>query len=683
MKVFTKNKREMWVSNNRVLVGGSKKVTGRNPNFDTDETRLLISLWGDPKVQKTLITTHKKHAVIARLADKMRDYGYQRSAEEINTRIKNLKCFYNRIKKDMETGSNNEPTWKHFAAMDEIMTRPIFSVRPNEIPKPSLRYKLEEAKREREERGETLDEIEEAELMRTLQANQINNTDDTTNFEKFNDNKDDPPTNNFVNDSEMEDNDNEDNDNGHDDDINTYDDDMDYEPVPGRNSNNSNSRKNNNDEKTSSMSLRTRSRRNENANRNNDENQNDLHNINQNSIDIEESSIIKDEPIDVDDDSNEQKQSEEDKESDSFPLAEYLKPGASSSQPLNKNKIITTVAASLNSSTSSTTMSSSPLKLGQPTSIISMPTTNSGSNVTSNTQAKISLVPTNFLLKPQSQNLQEVSQQKQTQQQQGSQSLKSNTLQGLQLNRQIPIRPKPSQPRIIYTHQATGNQPANGIVNTSNGPMKVLLVNALQKNAQNVQNIVTPTGAILQNKSVDIQNNALYQSSSGTLQSNLSNMNKIPQSPSVNLNGMVSSTSGEKLNLLGTPSSNGKTAIGYRALLGQLIRTQEESNQINRQRLQLERERFEYEKSAGERFLKFLPDVIPNLLNIIQQQQQSHHRFIPEQTMTQPIFVTAPIVSAVESTNNTFSEVPANRNSEKKDDAPLVLLTPKQEKQDD
>ncbi|XP_050080303.1 uncharacterized protein LOC126567963 [Anopheles maculipalpis] len=120
---------KMWVSTNKVLigsVGGLKKTHCRNPNFDCEETKLLISLWGDPQVQRTLITTHKKHPVIAKLAEKMREYGYNRSTEEINTRIKNLKCFYNRYKKDLEMGVINEPSWKHFQAMDEILTRPVF-----------------------------------------------------------------------------------------------------------------------------------------------------------------------------------------------------------------------------------------------------------------------------------------------------------------------------------------------------------------------------------------------------------------------------------------------------------------------------------------------------------------------------------------------------------------------------
>lgn len=118
------------MSHNRVLVGGNKKNV-RNPNFDTEETKLLISLWGNPSIQKTLITSHKKFPIITKLSEAMRQYGYQRTPEEINTRLKNLKCLYNRLKKDVECGIRSHPTWKHFGAMDAILTRPIFGYQSN------------------------------------------------------------------------------------------------------------------------------------------------------------------------------------------------------------------------------------------------------------------------------------------------------------------------------------------------------------------------------------------------------------------------------------------------------------------------------------------------------------------------------------------------------------------------
>ncbi|KAM7358514.1 uncharacterized protein ACRADG_003459 isoform 1-T2 [Cochliomyia hominivorax] len=152
-----------WVSKNRVLNGGSGKSKRscpiyRNPNFDTDETKLLIQLWGDPKVQRELITTHKKHVVISQLSAKMEEYGYYRTPEEITTRIKNMKCFYNRLKKEMETNKGMDPSWRHYAEMDAIMTRPIFSVRPNEVPAPSLKYLLEQEQEKRKERKRQAEE---------------------------------------------------------------------------------------------------------------------------------------------------------------------------------------------------------------------------------------------------------------------------------------------------------------------------------------------------------------------------------------------------------------------------------------------------------------------------------------------------------------------------------------------
>jgi hypothetical protein len=45
---------QKWVSHNKVLIGsgdggGNKKPHARNPNFDSEETKLLIQLWGGEK----------------------------------------------------------------------------------------------------------------------------------------------------------------------------------------------------------------------------------------------------------------------------------------------------------------------------------------------------------------------------------------------------------------------------------------------------------------------------------------------------------------------------------------------------------------------------------------------------------------------------------------------------------
>lgn len=118
---------EHWVSHNKVLNSATRlRQPGRNPNFETEETKLLISLWGKPEIQKNLITSTKKYPIIQNLSNEMKKHGYRRSPEEINTRIKNLKCFYNRMKKDIEMGILREPTWRHYEAMEKVLTTQVF-----------------------------------------------------------------------------------------------------------------------------------------------------------------------------------------------------------------------------------------------------------------------------------------------------------------------------------------------------------------------------------------------------------------------------------------------------------------------------------------------------------------------------------------------------------------------------
>lgn len=125
---MNKNGYGKWISSNRVLGGSMKSPNerARNPNFDFGETKLLISIWGNPIIQKKLLTVPKKQPIIKEIAEQMKAKGYNRTAEEINTRIKNLKCLYNRIRKEMESGHlQSSPQWKHFAAMHEILSRPL------------------------------------------------------------------------------------------------------------------------------------------------------------------------------------------------------------------------------------------------------------------------------------------------------------------------------------------------------------------------------------------------------------------------------------------------------------------------------------------------------------------------------------------------------------------------------
>lgn len=107
----------------------------RNRNFDNEETQLLIKLWGDPKTQLTLLTTHKKHEIYAKIAERMQMHGYDRSTEEVSYKLKNIKCLYNRLKKDIETNNLQTYPWKHYDAIDKILSRPVFKL-PNPVLTP-------------------------------------------------------------------------------------------------------------------------------------------------------------------------------------------------------------------------------------------------------------------------------------------------------------------------------------------------------------------------------------------------------------------------------------------------------------------------------------------------------------------------------------------------------------------
>ena len=111
----------------------------RNRNFDNEETQLLIQLWGDPKMQLTLLTTHKKQQIYVKIAERMKMHGYNRSTEEVCYKLKNIKCLYNRIKKDIESNNPQTFQWLHYDAMDKILSRSVFKL-PNPVPNPPNLY---------------------------------------------------------------------------------------------------------------------------------------------------------------------------------------------------------------------------------------------------------------------------------------------------------------------------------------------------------------------------------------------------------------------------------------------------------------------------------------------------------------------------------------------------------------
>ncbi|EDV55992.1 uncharacterized protein LOC6549073 [Drosophila erecta] len=524
---------------------------GRNPNFDTDETKLLIQLWGDPKLQRTLITTHKKHAVICQLAAKMQEYGYHRSPEEITTRIKNLKCFYNRLKKDKECGgqsTDSEPSWKHFAEMDAIMTRPIFSVRPNEVPAPSLKYQLEQALEEHAERrkrrlenGEELSESDNEEDDMLLSALVSKNKDTGSRKE--------------LEAGCLE-----------------ADTDMNEESFSKRRKVSADVEVDIGEALTSSCIKSEPAQEVETAPA--------TSTIEPEPEEDDDCMLLpqpKEEPIDVDaaDDPPTEKSSSSNTTSTLADMLQRNKP--SNLLPFTGANVIipasiTTTTAGISSTTQSSTTTPGKLQGG-----------------------KISLVPTNFLMQsklPAAAGPSPMANAKGSAPQ--IQLLQSAINQGARL--------------MISGSAAAPAQPSNaGLVATAPGGVKFVLVNAEQAKAAAAAAAVGKSTASLPLSNAQAQVQAAVQQQQQKLQHSLQQEQHLQHQQHIQLEKEESRRVHEKAR---EDLQTKRHMTTMRILLRQLLNSQNEANEIQHNRLSLERERLDWEKSMGERLLNLLPSLI-------------------------------------------------------------------------
>lgn len=172
---------------------------------------------------------------------------------------------------------------------------------------------------------------------------------------------------------------------------------------------------------------------------------------------------------------------------------------------------------------------------------ITVPNTNTNTITTTTTtsQGKISLVPTNILLKPSQPN-------------------------------NITFK---QSPQILYT-KAPSSTPTSNSLSTmtmssaagGSGTMQVLVVNRLQNNTTEINTINIPKETV-----VPVTSTA-----------NTSNIGEI------------------KNNKFGFKKQNSELT---RTLLNQLIQIQSQNLQVSRQRMEMEKQRFEFEKSIAEKLL--------------------------------------------------------------------------------
>uniref|UniRef100_T1PKA5 Potato leaf roll virus readthrough protein n=1 Tax=Musca domestica TaxID=7370 RepID=T1PKA5_MUSDO len=175
---------------------------------------------------------------------------------------------------------------------------------------------------------------------------------------------------------------------------------------------------------------------------------------------------------------------------------------------------------------------------------------------------------------------------------------------------------------------------ARQTVTASNG-MKFILVNAADhRGAQ----ITTTTAAPLPTIT---QNNIMPQQNSNSIQQPQKSQQTVKTPPKNVQNNTA------RKRLLETSSTDRDTLrkrelSGIKSTLQKLLKAKEESNEMAAQRLALERERLQFERTIAEKFLGIFEQNQKIQQQLIQQQiqQNHHHQSQQRPTTTQQIFTT-------------------------------------------
>ena len=86
-----------------------------------EETKTLISVWGEENVQQQLDGAVRNKVVYEQVAKKMNNYGYKRDRLQCRNKIKNLKKEYRTVKDHNNETGRGRKTCKFFEELDEIL----------------------------------------------------------------------------------------------------------------------------------------------------------------------------------------------------------------------------------------------------------------------------------------------------------------------------------------------------------------------------------------------------------------------------------------------------------------------------------------------------------------------------------------------------------------------------------
>lgn len=88
--------------NNNIPNGSShsKPVIERGASWGFGETKILLALWGQDMVQRQLTNSKRTRHVWEKIAERIREHGYDRTADQVRTRVFNMIAEYRRILKN-------------------------------------------------------------------------------------------------------------------------------------------------------------------------------------------------------------------------------------------------------------------------------------------------------------------------------------------------------------------------------------------------------------------------------------------------------------------------------------------------------------------------------------------------------------------------------------------------------
>ena len=97
------------------------KGMDRGLTWGQDETHALIRIWSDPSIQEQLETSRRNSGTYEKIAKNLKEFGFERTADQCRNKIKQLKCCYNEAKKENGQPGKGRKHFAYFRDMDLIL----------------------------------------------------------------------------------------------------------------------------------------------------------------------------------------------------------------------------------------------------------------------------------------------------------------------------------------------------------------------------------------------------------------------------------------------------------------------------------------------------------------------------------------------------------------------------------